>query len=148
MIQKKLLDFQKLGIKVTKEGENPHFKSRYVTLNEVLEKVVSVLNGMDIVIIQTPEKDGLRTTLWDTEDDTKIEGFMPYVEVTTAQKLGSCNTYNRRYSIVTMLGLQDEDDDGNVASATSRGQGVAGASKSLATPVSAEAQKLPEDLPF
>ena len=52
-----------------------------------------------------------------TEDDSKVESFMPYVEATTAQKLGSNNTYNRRYSLITLLGLEDEDDDGNVASA-------------------------------
>jgi hypothetical protein len=32
------------------------------------------------------------------------------------QKIGSNLTYYRRYALVTMLGLEDEDDDGNVAS--------------------------------
>jgi hypothetical protein len=41
---------------------------------------------------------------------------MPYVELTTAQKLGSCNTYLRRYSLITLLGLEEDDDDGNEAS--------------------------------
>jgi len=116
MIYKKLLEFQKKGITIVKGKTNPHFKSSYANLNEVMEKVKPVLNEMGIVIIQTPEADGLRTTLFDTEDDTKIESFLPFVELGTAQKLGSNLTYNRRYSLVTMLGLEDEDDDGNKAS--------------------------------
>lgn len=115
-INKKLLAFQKQNIVVEKDGSNPHFKSSYATLNEVLEKVKSPLNALGIVILQRPQENGLLTELIDTEDDSKVECFMPYVEVTTAQKLGSSNTYNRRYSLVTLLGLEDEDDDGNVAS--------------------------------
>jgi hypothetical protein len=117
MIHTKLLQFQKLGVTLKKEGVNPHFNSSYVTLNEVLDKVKKPLNNMGILILQNPESNGLRTTLLDTEDDTKIESFMPYVEISTAQKLGSNNTYLRRYALVTMLGLEDEDDDGNKASA-------------------------------
>jgi hypothetical protein len=132
MIYSKLLEFQKLGIKLNKEGENPHFKSSYVTLNEVLAKVVPELNKLGIVVIQKPDTDyylsesldmskssilsGLRTVLYDTGDNTQVECFMPYVEATTAQKLGSNNTYNRRYSLITLLGLEDTDDDGEVAS--------------------------------
>lgn len=115
-IHKKLLEFQKLGISLHKDGTNPHFKSSYVTLNEVLDKVKSPLNEMGVVIIQEPFIEGLKTTLYDTEDDTMVTCVMPYVEIATAQKLGSCNTYLRRYSLVTLLGLEDEDDDGNKAS--------------------------------
>ena len=116
MIYQKLLKFQKLNIAVEKDGDNPYFKSSYVTLNEVLAKVKKPLNDMGIVIVQEPDKEGLRTRLIDTEDASEVSGFMPYVEANTAQKLGSNNTYNRRYSLVTMLGLEDIDDDGNVAS--------------------------------
>lgn len=116
-ITKKLLEFQKQNVVLTKVGENPHFKSTYATINEVLDKVKKPLNELGIVILQEPTATGLLTRLIDTEDESQVTGFMPYVEVTTAQKLGSCNTYNRRYSLVTMLGLEDVDDDGNVASA-------------------------------
>ncbi len=130
MIYKKLLDFQKLGITLSKDGQNPHFKSSYVTLNEVLAKVKAPLNEMGVVIIQRPDYVqvdlvGLRTTLHDTEDETEIQCFMPYVGADTAQKLGSANTYARRYSLITLLGLEDEDDDGNVASAPSFTKGKA-----------------------
>jgi hypothetical protein len=136
MIHKKLLEIQQMDIVVKKKGNNPHFKSSYATLNEVLKKIKKPLNDRKVLILQTPEKEGLRTALIDLEDESKVEGFMPYVEVSTAQKLGSCNTYNRRYSLVTMLGLEDEDDDGNVAS--SKGK----------IPTKKEADKIMEKPPF
>jgi hypothetical protein len=119
MIYKKLLEFQQQQITLKKSGLNPHFNSKYVPLNEVLASVTEPLNKLGIVIVQNPMKDGLSTILHDTEDDTSISSFLPYVEITTAQKLGSNNTYNRRYALVTMLGLGDADDDGNEASAPS-----------------------------
>ncbi len=116
MIHKKLLEFQKKGITLVKVGDNPYFSSKYVPLNEVLSKVKGILNEMDIVILQLPEEKGLRTKLVDLEDGSEVECFMPYVDATTPQKLGSNNTYNRRYSLVTLLCLEDADDDGNIAS--------------------------------
>jgi hypothetical protein len=115
-ILKKLLEFQKKNISIKKSSDNPFFKSKYADLNEVLEKVKKPLNEMGILILQEPLKDGLLTRLVDTEDETQVTSFMPYVETTTAQKLGSNNTYNRRYSLITLLGLEDEDDDANHAS--------------------------------
>lgn len=123
MIYKKLLEFQKLGISIKKSSTNPHFRSNYANLNEVLDKVKEPLNGLGVLIFQTHQNDegeysepGLKTVLYDTEDDSFVEGFLPYVQQENAQKLGANITYNRRYSLVTMLGLEDEDDDGNKAS--------------------------------
>lgn len=121
MIYEKLLEFQKKGITLKRDGLNPHFKSQYVTLNEVLEKIKVPLNEAGILVIQSPGEVGtgeygLFTNLIDTEDNSKITCFMPYVGATDSQKLGSANTYLRRYSLITLLGLEDEDDDGNTAS--------------------------------
>jgi len=120
MIYKKLLAFQKLGITIKKGEKNPHFKNTYANLNEVLGKVTKPLNDLGVVIIQAPTKDGLLTTLVDTETEgeelSQIQGFLPFVDTANPQKIGSNLTYYRRYALVTMLGLEDEDDDGNVAS--------------------------------
>jgi len=120
MIYKKLLAFQKLGITIKKGEKNPHFKNTYANLNEVLGKVTKPLNDLGVVIIQAPTKDGLLTTLVDTETESEelsqIQGFLPFVDTANPQKIGSNLTYYRRYALVTMLGLEDEDDDGNVAS--------------------------------
>lgn len=125
MIHKKLLEFQKLGVTIKKGKRNPHFKNTYANLNEVLDKVKEPLNDLGIIIVQVPLVDGLRTTLVDTEDDTFIEGFLPFMGAINPQQIGSNLTYYRRYSLVTMLGLEDEDDDGNKASEKSNsGQGM------------------------
>lgn len=116
MIYKKLLEFQKLGITIKKGDRNPHFKNTYANLNEVLSKVTKPLNDLGVVIVQSPEEGGLGTRLYDTEDETYMSGFLPFTEATNPQKIGSNLTYYRRYSLVTMLGLEDADDDGNAAS--------------------------------
>lgn len=125
MIHQKLLEFQRKGITVEKDGTNPHFKSRYTSLNEVLRKVKPVLNDLGVVIIQAPEWSeleaekapfGLTTTLYDTEDGTEVSCFVAFIGAVDMQKLGGAITYARRYSLVTLLGLEDEDDDGNSAS--------------------------------
>ena len=121
-IYQKLLAFQKLNITIIKDGVNDYFKnskgksSTYCTLNEVLEKVKKPLNDMSIVIMFEPQETGLKTILYDTENNTEISGFMKYVDCGNAQKLLACNTYFRRGSLVSILGLEDEDDDGNKAS--------------------------------
>lgn len=130
-ITHKLLAFQMLGITLEKDGNNPHFRSEYVTLNEVLRKVKKPLNDLGVVIIQQGGTDklgahGLYTVLHDTEDGSETTCFMPYIGTPDSQKLGAANTYLRRYSLITMLGLEDEDDDGNTASAkpAAKGKGV------------------------
>ena len=130
MIYKKLLAFQKLGITIKKGEKNPHFKNTYANLNEVLGKVTKPLNDLGVVIIQAPTKEGLLTTLVDTETEStelsQIQGFLPFVDMANPQKIGSNLTYYRRYALVTMLGLEDEDDDGNVASAVAMNNVQAG----------------------
>lgn len=137
-IHKKLLDFQKLGITVEKDADNPFFKSRYTSLNEVLDKVKKPLNDMGVVIIQRPGTEyyihdsddmkrssllnGLYTVLHDTEDDTEIESFVPFIGATDMQKLGGAISYARRYALIAMLGLEDEDKDGE--NVVSRAKGV------------------------
>lgn len=117
MIYEKLLKFQQSGIVLEKIGANPHFGSKFVPLNEVLEKVKKPLNDLGIVIIQEPTVEGLKTRLVDSESGTEVSSVAPWVGHDNAQKLMACMTYFRRGSLVALLGLGDEDDDGNIASA-------------------------------
>lgn len=115
MIYKKLLEFQKENISIKKTSVGGHHKNTYANIDEVLDKVKPVLSKIGIVLTQVPTETGLKTILADSEDDTYIEGFLPFVGATDAQKIGSNLTYMRRYSIVAMLGLEAEDDDGEGA---------------------------------
>lgn len=105
-----------MGISVVKGSQNPHFKNRYADMNEVLEKIKKPLNDMGIVIIQEPNGDALITRLFDTESNTEVFGRLNFVGATDPQKVGSNITYCRRYSLIAMLGLEDEDDDAERAS--------------------------------
>lgn len=116
-IYAKLLEFQKQGITITKDATNPHFRSSYSSLNEVLDKVKKPLNDLGVLILQKPNAEGLHTTLLDAEDGSHADCFVPFIGAADMQKLGGAITYARRYSLVTLLGLEDEDDDGNAASA-------------------------------
>lgn len=114
-IHKKLLEFQKLGITVEKDAANPFFKSRYTSLNQVLEKVKKPLNELGIVITQESHEEGIMTVLTDTEDDTSVSSYVPFVAATDMQKLGSAISYARRYALIALLCLEDSDDDGESA---------------------------------
>ena len=50
----------------------------------------------------------------ESEDCITSSLVLPLLE--DPQKLGSCITYYRRYTLQSLLGLQAEDDDGNKAS--------------------------------
>ena len=122
----KLLEVQIEGVKLQKSALNPHFKSKYIPLEEVIGQVVPILNSKGIVLTQslghwegTPL---LVTTLWDTETDERLESAAPLIlEKHTPQAVGSSITYYRRYAILALLGLvADEDDDANAATTTRR----------------------------
>lgn len=119
-IHTKLLAFQQLGISIKKDKKNPHFKSDYASLNEVLDKIKGPLSELGVVMMQVPDEIGLITTLYDTGSGTSIQGRLNFMGATDPQKLGSNLTYYRRYSLVTMLGLEDDDDDGNQATQAPR----------------------------
>ena len=103
------------------DGVNPHFRSKYATLPEVLKTVRPLLAKHHLAICQTPDLiDGklvLKTRLMHAEGEV-IESAMPLPEGGTMQAMGSAITYARRYALTALLGIcGDEDDDGNATSA-------------------------------
>lgn len=112
-----LLAFQQLGVTVKKDGSNPHFKNKYATLDEILGKVKAPLNKLGVVFYWVSDLEGMKLVMRHVESETEVESTVPYLQKQDAQKLGSNITYNKRYSIVALLGLEDEDDDGQKASA-------------------------------
>ena len=117
-----LLEAQKEFPVVKKSEVNPFFKSKYAGLPNVLEVVLPVLNKQGIVLSQSPitesDKIGIETTLTHASSGTSLKGsFVVQLAKNDPQGAGSAITYCRRYSLVSMLGLNvDEDDDANGAS--------------------------------
>lgn len=118
---KKLLEFQMKVSSISKDSENPFFKSKYFDINKLLEIIKPVLNEMEVVILQplrnVEGRPALGTVLYDIKEDKILsDSTVTLPDLTDPQKMGSAITYYRRYSLQSLLGLEAEDDDGNLAS--------------------------------
>lgn len=107
--------------KLQKTEENPFFKSAYVPLDQVLDKVLPVLNRNNFAVVQavTHTEDNqpeLTTKLLHSSGGEMSSGMLLMSKSADPQGQGSAITYARRYALVSMLGLTvGEDDDGNAA---------------------------------
>lgn len=118
-----LLAVQKDAPALQKTKINPAFKSKYVSLDSLMEQIVPVLNSHGLVWTTLPTRDeqgqpALTYRLIHAESGEAIDGTMPLMLAKSdPQGQGSAITYARRYSLMAVLGLvADEDDDGNKAS--------------------------------
>lgn len=113
-----LLNFQVKCSKIIKKAENPFFKSKYADLPSILDEISTPLQECGLVISQFPDGEGLTTILLHPESGEwmSASGIMHPVK-SDPQSIGSAITYQRRYSLCSILGLNvDSDDDGNEAS--------------------------------
>lgn len=120
-ITKALLNAQKEFPTVKKEDTNPFFKSSYAGLPSVLEVVLPILNKHELLLSQSPITDGDRigveTTIYHSSGESITSKFTVNLAKNDPQGAGSGITYCRRYALVSILGLNvDDDDDGNSAS--------------------------------
>lgn len=119
-INNKLFEFQKKVQAIKRDATNPFFKSKYFDINTLIEEVKPILNDLGLVIIQpfavVNNQSVLLTQIIDQENGEKIESTVILPENLKPQEFGSAVTYFRRYSLQSMLFLQAEDDDGNIAS--------------------------------
>ncbi len=103
----------------TKSSSNPHFRSKYADLAEVLNTVRPVFARHGIAILQSTEFDGARvsvtTALAHTSGGVVTSTAACVPAKTDAQGIGAATTYLRRYSLAAMAGVAQEDDDGQSA---------------------------------
>jgi hypothetical protein len=117
-IYQAILQAQGMIGSVTKNAKNPFFKSNYADINNVIESISPVCQSLGIVFTQCPKvtennADVLvtRLTLQDNPKEfieSEVRLFLPTADM---QKLGSAITYARRYALISMFGLETEDDD-------------------------------------
>lgn len=110
MIYKKLLEIQKLNMWVTKDWSNPHFKSSYMTLDNIVDTYSKVLNEKNILCLHQTKEHKLITTLKDLDDDTFIESEFEILN-SDPQKRGAEITYWKRYNLGCLLNTITEDND-------------------------------------
>lgn len=119
-IYSRLLKAQMEIVAIKKDSKNPFFNSSYFDINAILNVVKPILNKHGLVLTQalnvTEGKLGLLTAITDCDSKEQITSNCYLPETLDAQKTGSAVTYFRRYSLQSLLALEAEDDDGNVAS--------------------------------
>lgn len=103
-----------MNLKVEKNGYNPFHKSKYATLDDVLELVKPILTEQGIVCTNDMRREGIVTTLHNVDKDDALTSFFPIEASEDPQKIGKAITYGKRYNLSALLNIQTEDDnDGN-----------------------------------
>lgn len=113
-----LLLFQNKVGAVKKDAVNPFFKSKYASLNTIIEHINLPLSECGLSYAQFPDESGLTTILMHSESGEYLQStyLMPVAKQNDPQAVGSAITYARRYALGAILGLAiDEDDDANAA---------------------------------
>lgn len=113
-----LSKFQREAGKIKKGETNPFFKSRYASLANILDAIMEPLTSNGLSVSQFPSgENGLTTILMHDSGEFIAETYFMKPVKNDPQSLGSSITYQRRYSLGAILGLNiDDDDDGNKAS--------------------------------
>lgn len=98
---------------------NPHFKSKYSSLNSLWAACREGLSKNGLSVVQTLDGDerlNLTTTLMHSSGQW-IKSVLPVVYQRVApQVLGSAITYAKRYALSAIVGISSgDDDDGNSA---------------------------------
>jgi hypothetical protein len=106
---------------VERGGTNPHYRSKYTQLSAVVDEVRPKLSKNGICYIQAAASGengqiGVVTRLAHSSGQW-IENEPLYVAPakTDAQGVGSVITYLRRYTLLALVGIAPDDDDGEAA---------------------------------
>lgn len=102
-----------------KDSVNPHFKSKYADLASVWEACRDPLTSNGLSVVQLPRADGKQVTLFYMllhSSGQYISGELVLTAVQeTPQAIGSAITYARRYTLAALVGIAQDDDDGNAS---------------------------------
>ena len=106
-----------------KSSSNPFFKSKYADLSECWNTCREALTANGISVIQMPEEINengrlnITTMLAHSSGQYISSTLTMTVTKLDPQAIGSAITYGRRYALAAMVGLAQEDDDGEKAMA-------------------------------
>lgn len=103
----------------TKDATNPHFRSKYATLDAGLNIVRACLSKHGISVTQpTRVEDGILMleTRLACQGQWIASEYPVCAFPVKQQEMGSALTYSRRYSLFSLVGIAgEEDDDANAA---------------------------------
>jgi hypothetical protein len=104
------------------DKENTHFNFKYADLDACWEACRKPLSDNELAVIQLPTvgENGsvtMRTILGHSSGQSISSVYTMHPDKTTPQGIASCMTYLRRYMLCAMVGISQEDDDANAATA-------------------------------
>lgn len=106
---------------VAKDAKNPHFKSRYASLEAVVDTIRKPCQRAGLVVVQAPGAiEGgaisITTMIAHAESGEWIRSTMQVpLSKNDPQGAGSAITYGERYSLMALFSLPPVDDDGEAA---------------------------------
>lgn len=107
--------------KALKQSQNPHFRSKYADLGNVMDACLPALNKHGIAVIQPVVENEFGRqveTRFIHDSGESLTCPIPLIlGKNDMQGLGSALTYARRYGLMSLAGIAPEDDDGNAAAA-------------------------------
>ena len=115
-INEKLFNLQQEIGAISKDASNPFYKSRYFDINSLIKQLQPLLKKHRLLLLQPIEEDMVVSKLICIDGTGATISALKLPELNDAQKLGSCITYYRRYTLASLLGLQAVDDDANLSS--------------------------------
>lgn len=99
-----------------KDSTNPHFRSRFADLASVWDACREPLSKHGLAIVQSVvNREGeqyLETTLGHSSGQWISSEMRLPIQKPGPQELGSCLSYCRRYSLAAIVGVYQDDDDG------------------------------------
>jgi len=103
---------------LSKNSRNPFFKTDYLNLNDLLDAVDPLLIKNGLLLLQPIIGNSVQSIIYDSKDGSEIcmSSLDIPSSITDPQKIGSCITYFRRYTLKSLLAISEFDDDGNLAS--------------------------------
>jgi len=115
-INEKLFALQQEIGAISKDANNPFYKSKYFDINSLIKQLQPLLKKHNLLLLQPIEEDMVYSKILCIEGTGGVISGLKLPELNDPQKLGSAITYYRRYTLQSLLALQSEDDDGNLAS--------------------------------
>lgn len=121
-IAKAMSAFQSNVKQPEKDGNNPHFKSKYVTLDGTVKAIheCAPKHGLSYTQMPVATENGVGVVtliMHESGEFIQMDAFVLPMDKKTAQGAGSATTYAKRYALSAAFGIvSDLDDDGNEAS--------------------------------
>ena len=115
-INEKLFNLQQEIGTISKDAKNPFYKSKYFDINSLIKQLQPLLKENRLLLLQPIEEDMVMSKLICIDGSGAVVSGLKLPQLNDPQKLGSCITYYRRYTLASLLGLQSIDDDANLGS--------------------------------